>query len=116
MKTKLYKTLGDAMIGMAVKINNGVGDRFKIEQDDNGWFYLDEKSRGNLFQTGKQQLSMLALPSHGDTVIDSGAQWSVRMNGGFVLRDAMWPACCHPDFMDGPKDAMAFAEWFNSKL
>lgn len=43
MKTKLYKTLGDAMIGMAVKINKGVGDRFEIKQNDNGWFYLADK-------------------------------------------------------------------------
>ncbi len=63
---------------------------------------------------GKHQIGLSLLPSHGDRITDiNGRKWTVKCEGGFKLRDGME---CHPDFLNGPLDAVAFAEWFNSAL
>ena len=55
---------------------------------------------------------MFSLPVHGTEITDlDGSKWIVKMEGGYKLRRG---GDCHPDFVSGPLDAVAFADWFNS--
>lgn len=64
-----------------------------------------------------EQISMLHLPSHGDTIKEiDGTWWELRLSGGFRLcvpGDVTKP---HPSFLGGPMEAEEFAWWFNSEF
>lgn len=62
---------------------------------------------------GTDTLSMLHLPEHGDIVKDRGTDWTIKMEGGFMLRSG---GECHPDFKIGPMSALCFCQWINCAL